>query len=180
MKKNPKKAKTEVERRFTPTYQDLPEEIRKGIEENLYPKSGIIQGYLGDANKTRLRCELAGLCESINLISFIFYRTWKTGQGIARFEDEKKITRGYFIRKWKEISCHLFKVRYFIPWNGITIEYNVFVDELTSGYLQIEVEFSSKRRAKAFIPPTWFGPEVTDDSRHDSFNLAMYGNPKED
>jgi hypothetical protein len=38
-----------------------------------------------------------------------------------------------------------------------------------------EVEFRSKRQARVFTPPSWFGRDVTDDERYTGSCLARYG-----
>jgi adenylate cyclase len=39
------------------------------------------------------------------------------------------------------------------------------------------VEFASTQAAKSFVPPAWFGEEVTEDSRYNNVSLALYGVP---
>ena len=51
------------------------------------------------------------------------------------------------------------KTRYEIPYNGVTIEFDVYKN--LQGLKTAEVEFGSKRDAKKFIVPERFGEELT-------------------
>jgi len=43
-----------------------------------------------------------------------------------------------------------------------------------------EVEFSSVAQAEAFVPPAWFGKEITEDIRYKNTHLSKYGIPDAD
>ena len=52
------------------------------------------------------------------------------------------------------------------------------VDVLTGrweGLVMVEVEFSSREHMQGFVPPVWFGREVTSDPRFTNAGLAMCG-----
>jgi adenylate cyclase len=40
-----------------------------------------------------------------------------------------------------------------------------------------EVEFPSDEEAAQFVPPPWFGLEVTEDEHYKNVNLALHGRP---
>ena len=61
------------------------------------------------------------------------------------------------------------KVRYKIPYEGLTLEVDVFYGAL-SGLVLAEVELPSEDYE--FTPPDWFGEEVTDDFTYANVNLA--------
>lgn len=153
----------EHERRFFPKLEELPFDFSR------YPMAFIIQGYSKDKQRIRFRDECRGKRHS-------YWKTTKTGKGVSRLEDEQKITIEEFWLRWGDIECSLAKSRYFIPWEGVEIELNIFHDEL-AGYVQIEVEFDSHEAAVAFTPPLWLGQEVTDNSRHGNYSLAKFGSP---
>lgn len=44
--------------------------------------------------------------------------------------------------------------------------------------MTVEVEFESLSKAKSFVPPVWFGTEVTSDNRYGNFRLAIDGLPQ--
>ena len=63
------------------------------------------------------------------------------------------------------------KTRYLIPLAevGLTAEVDVF-DEPFAPLIMAEVEFETEEQANAFVPPEWFGEEVTFDERyHNSY-----------
>lgn len=155
----------EHERRFFPRLQNLPFALHR------YPMITIIQGYLGDTLNTRLRDEQRSEGKHT------YTQTRKIGEGVSRREDEHEISKEEFQQGWKMIECSLMKDRYFINWKGVDLQLNIFSGDLAR-YLQIEVEFISKESAVAFIPPKWFGREVTHDKQHGNYSLAKFGMPK--
>lgn len=63
------------------------------------------------------------------------------------------------------------KKRYLIPLSekGLTAEVDVFEEPFAS-LVMAEVEFVSEEQAEQFVPPEWFGEEVTFDRRyHNSY-----------
>jgi CYTH domain-containing protein len=48
------------------------------------------------------------------------------------------------------------------------------------GLVRDEVEFEDLDDARAFVPPPWFGRELTDDVRYSNQRLAIEGLPAED
>lgn len=154
--------KKEHERRFFPILSMLPASFYD------HPRTVIVQGYLEDDLRTRLRDE----CDEHNVHKFL--QTRKVGEGISRDEDEIEISNVLFDDLWKEVTCELRKTRYHFPWNGHIVEINIFHDELDH-YVQIEVEFKTHEEAASFVPPEWFGEEVTDDKRHENYHLAKFG-----
>jgi CYTH domain-containing protein len=64
------------------------------------------------------------------------------------------------------------KRRYLIPLGGgLTCELDVFHGKY-EGLLLAEVEFSSEEEANAFVPPAWFGSDVTFDNRYHNSNMS--------
>ena len=60
-------------------------------------------------------------------------------------------------------GCLIAKTRYLIPLdNGLTAELDHFKSPLSGLYL-VEVEFPDIAGADAFVPPSWFGQEVTEN-----------------
>lgn len=157
----------EHERRFFPSRENLPEDL------DSYPKIYIFQGYLEDELKTRIRHEYD--CSS-GMSSYSMTR--KSGKGVSRQEDEREITQDEFGVLVVRDGCFLEKTRYFVPWEGVVVEINIFSGRKLEGYVQIEVEFDSHEEAMAFDPPDWFGPEVTDDDQHGNYSLAKNGFPE--
>lgn len=130
-----------------------------------FKKINIKQTYLNfGQNEKRVR--------SIN--DKIFYYTEKTGEGSKRKEFEKVITEedyNYYLKNFKK-GHTLEKERYFVPIVGAkSCEVNDF--KLSKPLRLIEVEFESEESMNSFVPPDWFGEEVTDDKSYSSYELAM-------
>ena len=67
------------------------------------------------------------------------------------------------------------KSRYKIPIeNNLTAELDIFKGDLDSLKL-VEVEFGSVEEANNFIPPEWFGEDVTTDGRYHNSYISKYG-----
>lgn len=64
------------------------------------------------------------------------------------------------------------KTRYLIPLvGGLTAELDVF-EGLLTGLVYAEVEFPDERTSVEFIPPMWFGKELSSDKRFSNYNLS--------
>lgn len=67
------------------------------------------------------------------------------------------------------------KKRYKIPYkntNGsYTIELDIFSD-IFEGLILAEVEFTTEEEALAFVPPDWFGEDVTFSSKYHNSTLS--------
>lgn len=83
----------------------------------------------------------------------------ETGQLI---ENTKEITKDEYVELIKQSTKKIVKIRYYYPLeNGYTAEIDVYQNNL-QGFTVAEVEFESLNKEKAFVPPAWFGKEVTD------------------
>ena len=106
--------------------------------------------------------------------------TVKGGRGRARAEEELEIDGGHFERLWELAGGRsLQKRRYEIPTDdGLTIELDVYEGAL-AGLRTAEVEFDSSEAADRFVPPAWFGPEVTKEDAYKNRRLAVDGLPRD-
>ena len=135
-----------------------------------YPCIEMLQGYIDDGIGTRVRKETSS-------VATIFTRTIKRGEEISREEDETEITKEEFEQQWSTVRWSLEKKRFYVPLeSGDQAEVNIFQGKL-SGYVHIEVEFDTADHAVQFVPPHWFGVEVTTDQRHNNIALAKNGIP---
>ena len=67
----------------------------------------------------------------------------------------------------------LTKTRYLLPLpQGLTIELDVF-DAPYENLRLAEVEFSSEEEANSFVPPEWFGEDVTFSSKYHNSVLSL-------
>lgn len=84
------------------------------------------------------------------------------GEGfLQREEFEMPLKKEQFKRLLaKSEGCSIAKDRYCIPFGAYTIELDIFAPPFDPLVLA-EVEFASVDEANAFVPPEWFGEEVT-------------------
>jgi CYTH domain-containing protein len=99
----------------------------------------------------------------------------KPGEGGMRVNREMEVplsSRGYEHLREK-VDGHLIqKSRYIIPLeDGHTGELDVFHGAL-QGLVFVEVEFADTQEAQAFVPPEWFGENVSDDHRYSNSFLS--------
>lgn len=101
----------------------------------------------------------------------------KGGRGIQRTEVEVEIGSTGFDELWALApDRRIDKTRYRVAVDEHTAEVDVYTGSL-EGLVMVEVEFASRREADAFVPPPWFGEEVTGDSRWSNAALATSGLP---
>lgn len=103
--------------------------------------------------------------------------TVKRGGGLSREESEIEIDRDQFDALWPlTAGRRLTKRRHRISHGELTIELDVYSGVL-EGLIVAEVEFGSESDAESFIPPDWFGTDVTDDHRYRNGALVTDGAP---
>ncbi|MDO5424950.1 MAG: CYTH domain-containing protein [Eubacteriales bacterium] len=88
--------------------------------------------------------------------------TYKGKGMLAREEYNLPLTEeAYLHLKEKADGNVISKVRYLIPLeNGLTVELDLF-QGCFQGMILAEVEFPDLDTANAFVPPAWFGEDVT-------------------
>ncbi len=152
---------TEIERKFL--VRRLPDTLES------YPQTTIRQGYLITTNNgIELRVRQKAEC---------FYQTIKMGEGLSRTEIEITLSEDQFKELWPHTAGRrVDKTRYKVPVGEYTAELDRFEGDL-EGLEMVEVEFSSVDVSQQFIPPDWFGTEVTEDKRYKNKWLAANGLP---
>lgn len=153
----------EIERKF----------LVKSLPENLeeYPCRQIEQAYLCTGPVVRIRH-----------LDDEYILTYKSGGMMARQEVELPLTKkAYHHLKEKADGTIISKKRYVIPLDEILkIELDIFQDMLT-GFVMAEVEFPTVEAANDFVPPEWFGKDVTFVSDfHNSHISAMNETEREE
>jgi adenylate cyclase len=139
-------------------------------------------------------CPLSTLtCSSITQYYISVYPTirirqkdqayWLTVKGsgtLSREEFNLPLTQEEFhILQKKAETLPIIKDRYTIPLGqALVAELDIYHGAL-EGLITTEVEFASEKDALQFQPPSWFGTEVTYDTRYTNASLALYGIPKE-
>ena len=150
----------EIERKFL--IADIP-----GFIED-HPFEYIRQGYLAVDGDEEVRIRQKGAR---------FFKTIKKGTGLQRIENEIQVTKGQFDVLWPLTEGRrIEKRRYYVPYNSQQIEVDVFGGALAN-FVIAEVEFTSIVESEDFVPPAWFGTEVTNDERYMNKNLALNGLP---
>ena len=120
------------------------------------------QGYLSTDPVVRVRREDSR-----------FYLTYK-GQGLlAREEYNLPLTEeAYRHLLQKADGIIIRKRRYLLPYRNHTIELDIF-EKPYEGLVIAEVEFPTEEESISFQPPSWFGEEVTYDSRYHNSALSQ-------
>ena len=151
----------EIERKFT--VKTLPDHLED------YPHSRLTQAYLCTDPVLRIRRDGEG---------YIF--TYKGSGLMVREEYNLPLTREAFDHLLpKADGAIIEKTRYRIPLaeyavsNGekqpLTAELDLFT--LPKPLQMVEVEFPDEESARSFIPPDWFGEDVTDNPAYHNSNM---------
>lgn len=146
----------EIERKFLIKQEQLPENLAQ------YPCLHIEQGYLCTEPVVRIRRQ-----------NDEYYLTYKSKGLLSREEYNLPLTKdAYYHLKEKADGIVICKDRYVIPEkDGLSIELDIF-HEAYEGLLLAEVEFSSEEAAKSYVPPAWFGEDVTFSSKYHNSTLS--------
>ena len=144
----------EIERKYL--LRQLPEHLET------YPSHRIEQGYLCTAPVVRIRRQ-----------DEEYWLTYKSKGLMVREEYNLPLTReAYLHLRPKTDGILICKTRYLIPLGGgLTAELDVFHDDY-EGLFLVEVEFPSEEAAEAFLPPEWFGEDVTFSSAYHNSTLS--------
>jgi CYTH domain-containing protein len=143
----------EIERKFL--VATIPDELpERGVE--------IRQGYLStEPTEVRVRSSDGERHEL----------TVKSLGGLTRAEVTVPLASGQFDELWSLAQGVIEKTRRQVDVGGHTAEVDVYGGKL-EGLVVVEVEFPSEQEAASFLPPTWFGREVTTDGRFRNAALA--------
>jgi adenylate cyclase len=154
-KKNPK---MEIERKFL--INSIPPEIalKKGKE--------VHQTYLAIGfEELRIRSIRDGDKKSYSMAK-------KKGKGLSREEIEFDIMEETYDQQLMQAKkIPLIKFRHSLVIDGRKFDLDVFQNSTFNNLITIEIEFNSIESANAFIPPTWFGLDVTSDVTYKNQSL---------
>ena len=145
----------EIERKYL--LDQLPENLTS------YPCKKIEQGYLSTEPVVRIRRS-----------DDEYYLTYKSKGLMVREEYNLPLTKeSYLHLREKADGVLISKTRYLLPLTGtdLTIELDVF-DAPYKGLYLAEVEFPDEASANAFVPPVWFGKDVTYSSDYHNSTLS--------
>jgi adenylate cyclase len=167
----------EIERKFIVESENLPDLSKKSYRE-------ITQGYMqgmGELHIFRLR-QVLNMSPTIFNLGEQYFQTIKGKESKIREEYEIELLKPQFSTLWplcKNIS--LTKKRYELVLDGkenLRVYLDVYKNYL-KGLCVVEVEFSDEDECDGFLPPNFFGKEVTQDKRYSNFELCKNGLPKE-
>ena len=132
-----------------------------------YPCRHIEQGYLCVEPVVRIRRD-----------NDDYFLTYKSKGLMVREEYNLPLTAESYAHLRNKIDGRLIvKDRYVIPLSDendntqLYIELDFFAGDL-EGLILAEVEFPNEETANSFIPPSWFGEDVTCSSRYHNSNLS--------
>lgn len=147
----------EIERKYL--VRELPENL------DSYPHRTIEQGYLCTEPVVRIRRDAGE-----------YILTYKSKGLMVREEYNLPLTEeAYRHLSTKTDGRMICKERYCIPYTEkLTIELDIFKSDLAP-LLLAEVEFETEEQANYFIPPEWFGEDVTFSSQYHNSTLSQMG-----
>lgn len=127
-----------------------------------YPCHKIEQAYLNTEPVIRIRRQ-----------DDDYYLTYKSKGLMVRREENLPLDADSYRHLLKKADGNIItKTRYKIPFdNGLTIEIDVFHGKF-QGLILAEVEFPTEDAANAFIPPDYFGEDVTFSSEYHNSTLS--------
>ena len=151
-----------MEIEFKYLVKNLPEDYKS------YSQAEIVQTYL------KIKDEDDGKTYRIREMNGKYFYCVKGSGLVAREEFEEEISKDKyeFLMVYK-IDNTISKTRYFIPlgYDDLIAELDVYHDQL-DGLYTVEVEFKEDYDLSSFVPPNWFGKDVTKDARYKNANLA--------
>lgn len=151
----------EIERKFLIQKEMLPKHLEH------YPHNALEQAYIITNPVLRIRKK-----------DQQYILTYK-GHGLMKREEmEFELPKEAYEKLLNKCDGNIIsKIRYEIPEkNNLTIELDIFQGDFKGLYLA-EVEFSTEEEAQEYIPPAWFGKEVT---QTDAFHNATLSTMKKD
>lgn len=135
------------------------------------------QGYLAIDQAVEVRVRIGSELAAV---------TVKAGRGVARTEVEMPIAATEAEELWPHtVGRRIEKTRYRIDLEGAGLDRAAHVAEVDvyhgslAGLFVAEVEFATESSAAEFVPPNWFGRELTGDDRWSNAHLARNGMPEE-
>ncbi|MCR5789401.1 MAG: CYTH domain-containing protein [Lachnospiraceae bacterium] len=146
----------EIERKYL--IKD-PEQMPADLDE--FPFHRIEQAYLTTDPVIRVRKE-----------DDSYYMTYKGRGLIAREEVNLPLTKEAYDTLLSKAEGNIIsKKRVLIPYRKYTIELDIF-DPPFAPLILAEVEFESMEEAKMFQEPTWFGNDVSEDTRYHNSTMS--------
>ncbi|MBQ7906459.1 MAG: adenylate cyclase [Clostridia bacterium] len=126
------------------------------------PAFHIVQGYISLEPETRIRKR-----------DDKYFLTIKGEGDVVRSEEEKEVSEKEGKRLFAQVKSYLVKKkRYLINIGKHTAELDIYEDRL-KGLTVVEVEFDSLSEAEYFVPPEWFGEDISKNKEYRNKVLAF-------
>jgi CYTH domain-containing protein len=154
---------TEIERKFL--LDALPPQLA------FARRTAILQGYLALDGDTEVRVRRTPRGDTLTI---------KHGGGEVRVEEELELDARRADALWELTEGRrLQKTRRMMRVEGLEVSVDEYFGEL-AGLVVAEVEFDDERAAREFMPPAWFGREVTGEAAYANRSLGVDGLPPAD
>ena len=154
---------TEIERKFL--LDGLPPQLA------FARRTAILQGYLALDGETEVRVRRTPRGDTLTI---------KHGGGEVRVEEELELDARRADALWELTEGRrLQKTRRMMLVEGLEVSVDEYFGEL-EGLVVAEVEFDDEDAAREFMPPAWFGREVTGESEYANRSLSVDGLPAAD
>jgi adenylate cyclase len=150
----------EIERKFLVDADRVPADLTAGVP--------MRQGYLAQEGnvEARVRTPMEATL------------TVKAGKGLSRTEVEVVIAVTDAEALWLHTDGRrIDKQRTALTLGPNVVEVDLYAGDLT-GLCTAEVEFANEEVAATFVPPDWFGADVTGQSAWSNASLARHGRPE--
>ncbi|MDD3172946.1 MAG: CYTH domain-containing protein [Herbinix sp.] len=153
----------EIERKYA--INNLPGELSQ------YQFKKIEQGYL--CHNPTIRIRKSNDNYILTYKSKLGIGKRKEGDAIINNEVELPLTKEAYNELLPKTDDNLIiKTRYLVPLdNGLTAELDVF-EGFLNGLVFTEVEFPDEKTANEFVPPAWFGKELSSNKQFSNYNLS--------
>jgi len=153
---------TEIERKFL--LDELPPALA------FAKRKAILQGYLALDGDTEVRVRRTPSGATLTI---------KHGGGEVRVEEELALDARRADALWAlTAGRRLQKTRREMRVDGVLVEVDEYFDTL-GGLIVAEVEFDDEAASRAWMPPAWFGREVTGQAAYANRSLSVDGLPTE-
>jgi adenylate cyclase len=154
---------TEIERKFL--LDELPGALA------FARRTAILQGYLALDGDTEVRVRRTPSGARLTI---------KHGGGEVRVEEELALGERQADALWQLTDGRrLQKTRRIMHVDGLEVSVDEYFGAL-DGLIVAEVEFDDEEASRAFMPPAWFGREVTGQAAYANRTLSVEGLPHED
>ncbi|AZK48489.1 CYTH domain-containing protein [Paenibacillus lentus] len=149
----------EIERKFL--LREIPQALIEEGQLQLKSEHRIEQTYLALAGDQELRVRRI---RDLATEEITYTHTFKKGHGLLREEIEYEISKEIYEQITRiHQSVPLTKNRVTADWSGRIIEIDLY-DQID--LMVLEVEFSSEEEATQFIPPVWFGLDISTNKEY--------------